>query len=189
ALHAYRQSPSDTAEQASQYYPSFSSARSSLLLHSLPLLPRSELPVFSQEEDMVAVILFSITWLMIKMAFQKVYEARLRNSNATIRAFAISPLAGVLDGLGLGLWVGSIRISSELISNMPVFEALTLNDLGIMPHKVKGFPIKFLIQYRKGGQTMVLRSNRGHVRSKMLKEKPLKVVNDGFDGIQIKVMM
>ncbi|KAE7997898.1 hypothetical protein FH972_002491 [Carpinus fangiana] len=29
--------------------------------------------------------------------------------------------------------------------------ALTFNDLGIVPHKVKGYPIEFLIQYRKGG--------------------------------------
>jgi len=29
--------------------------------------------------------------------------------------------------------------------------ALTFSDLGIVPHKVKGYPIEFLIQYRKGG--------------------------------------
>jgi NADH dehydrogenase (ubiquinone) 1 alpha subcomplex subunit 9 len=29
--------------------------------------------------------------------------------------------------------------------------ALTFNDLGIVPHKIKGYPIEFLIQYRKGG--------------------------------------
>ncbi|KAL6210781.1 hypothetical protein ACLB2K_016013 [Fragaria x ananassa] len=29
--------------------------------------------------------------------------------------------------------------------------ALTFNDLGILPHKIKGYPIEFLIQYRKGG--------------------------------------
>ncbi|XP_020228545.1 NADH dehydrogenase [ubiquinone] 1 alpha subcomplex subunit 9, mitochondrial isoform X2 [Cajanus cajan] len=29
--------------------------------------------------------------------------------------------------------------------------ALTFNDLGIVPHKLKGYPIEFLIQYRKGG--------------------------------------
>jgi len=29
--------------------------------------------------------------------------------------------------------------------------ALTFTDLGIMPHKVKGYPVEFLIQYRKGG--------------------------------------
>ncbi|GJX93420.1 hypothetical protein Tco_0348006 [Tanacetum coccineum] len=46
----------------------------------------------------------------------------------------------------------------DLISDPPVFEALTyvfealiFNDLGIVPHKVKGYPIEFLIQYRKGG--------------------------------------
>ncbi|XP_058207710.1 NADH dehydrogenase [ubiquinone] 1 alpha subcomplex subunit 9, mitochondrial [Rhododendron vialii] len=30
-------------------------------------------------------------------------------------------------------------------------DALTFNDLGIVPHKLKGYPIEFLIQYRKGG--------------------------------------
>lgn len=29
--------------------------------------------------------------------------------------------------------------------------ALTFNDLGIAPHKLKGYPIEYLIQYRKGG--------------------------------------
>ncbi|KAG4959388.1 hypothetical protein AAZX31_13G110800 [Glycine max] len=29
--------------------------------------------------------------------------------------------------------------------------ALTFNDLGIVPHKLKGYPIEFLISYRKGG--------------------------------------
>uniref|UniRef100_A0A7N0UBF1 NAD-dependent epimerase/dehydratase domain-containing protein n=1 Tax=Kalanchoe fedtschenkoi TaxID=63787 RepID=A0A7N0UBF1_KALFE len=29
--------------------------------------------------------------------------------------------------------------------------ALTFEDLGIVPHKLKGYPIEFLIQYRKGG--------------------------------------
>lgn len=29
--------------------------------------------------------------------------------------------------------------------------ALTFNDLGLMPHKIKGYPSEFLIQYRKGG--------------------------------------
>nr|GEW63851.1 hypothetical protein [Tanacetum cinerariifolium] len=43
-----RQSPLDIAEPASQYYPSFSSARSSLLPRSLHSLPRFELLVFSQ---------------------------------------------------------------------------------------------------------------------------------------------
>lgn len=30
-------------------------------------------------------------------------------------------------------------------------DALTFNDLGIEPHKLKGYPIEYLIQYRKGG--------------------------------------
>ncbi|WVY95627.1 hypothetical protein V8G54_027778 [Vigna mungo] len=29
--------------------------------------------------------------------------------------------------------------------------ALTFNDLGIIPHKLKGYPVEFLISYRKGG--------------------------------------
>ncbi|PWA63256.1 NAD(P)-binding Rossmann-fold superfamily protein [Artemisia annua] len=37
--------------------------------------------------------------------------------------------------------------SDKLVSE----DALTFNDLGIVPHKVKGYPIEFLIQYRKGG--------------------------------------
>lgn len=31
------------------------------------------------------------------------------------------------------------------------FAALTFNDLGVVPHKLKGYPIEYLIQYRKGG--------------------------------------
>lgn len=31
------------------------------------------------------------------------------------------------------------------------FSALTFEDLGLAPHKVKGYPVEFLIQYRKGG--------------------------------------
>ncbi|TYK24607.1 NADH dehydrogenase (ubiquinone) 1 alpha subcomplex subunit 9 [Cucumis melo var. makuwa] len=30
-------------------------------------------------------------------------------------------------------------------------KALTFNDLGIIPHKLKGYPVEFLISYRKGG--------------------------------------
>lgn len=31
------------------------------------------------------------------------------------------------------------------------FAALTFNDLGIVPHKLKGYPIEYLISHRKGG--------------------------------------
>lgn len=31
------------------------------------------------------------------------------------------------------------------------FAALTFNDLGLVPHKLKGYPIEFLIAFRKGG--------------------------------------
>uniref|UniRef100_UPI001CB96EA8 NADH dehydrogenase [ubiquinone] 1 alpha subcomplex subunit 9, mitochondrial n=1 Tax=Erigeron canadensis TaxID=72917 RepID=UPI001CB96EA8 len=37
--------------------------------------------------------------------------------------------------------------SDKLVSE----DALTFSDLGLVPHKVKGYPIEFLIQYRKGG--------------------------------------
>ncbi|XP_039039365.1 NADH dehydrogenase [ubiquinone] 1 alpha subcomplex subunit 9, mitochondrial-like [Hibiscus syriacus] len=29
--------------------------------------------------------------------------------------------------------------------------ALTFMDLGVLPHKLKGYPVEFLIQHRKGG--------------------------------------
>lgn len=35
--------------------------------------------------------------------------------------------------------------------NILVVVALTFNDLGLVPRKLKGYPIEFLIQYRKGG--------------------------------------
>lgn len=31
------------------------------------------------------------------------------------------------------------------------FAALTFKDLGVLPHKLKGYPVEFLAQYRKGG--------------------------------------
>lgn len=31
------------------------------------------------------------------------------------------------------------------------FAALTFMDLGIVPQKLKGYPVEYLIQYRKGG--------------------------------------
>jgi len=31
------------------------------------------------------------------------------------------------------------------------FAALTFSDLGLVPHKLKGYPIEFLIAFRKGG--------------------------------------
>ncbi|KAI7734859.1 hypothetical protein M8C21_008797 [Ambrosia artemisiifolia] len=37
--------------------------------------------------------------------------------------------------------------SDNLVSE----DALTFNDLELVPHKVKGYPIEYLIQYRKGG--------------------------------------
>ncbi|KAI7994533.1 hypothetical protein LOK49_LG11G00909 [Camellia lanceoleosa] len=30
-------------------------------------------------------------------------------------------------------------------------DALTFDALGIVPHKLKGYPIEFLLSYRKGG--------------------------------------
>lgn len=35
--------------------------------------------------------------------------------------------------------------------NYNCFTALTFEDLGIVPHKLKGYPVEYLIQYRKGG--------------------------------------
>lgn len=32
-----------------------------------------------------------------------------------------------------------------------VIAALTFDDLGIVPNKLKGYPVEFLICYRKGG--------------------------------------
>ncbi|KAJ4728344.1 NADH dehydrogenase [ubiquinone] 1 alpha subcomplex subunit 9, mitochondrial-like [Melia azedarach] len=37
--------------------------------------------------------------------------------------------------------------SDKIVSD----DVLTFEDLGIMPHKLKGYPIEFLISYRKGG--------------------------------------
>ncbi|KAJ9543437.1 hypothetical protein OSB04_023144 [Centaurea solstitialis] len=46
----------------------------------------------------------------------------------------------------------NLDVINALSSDTVVSEnALTFNDLGIVPHKVKGYPIEFLIQYRKGG--------------------------------------
>ncbi|XP_024974314.1 NADH dehydrogenase [ubiquinone] 1 alpha subcomplex subunit 9, mitochondrial [Cynara cardunculus var. scolymus] len=46
----------------------------------------------------------------------------------------------------------NLDVINALSSDTIVSEdALTFNDLGIVPHKVKGYPIEFLIQYRKGG--------------------------------------
>ncbi|KAK6164407.1 hypothetical protein DH2020_001271 [Rehmannia glutinosa] len=43
----------------------------------------------------------------------------------------------------------SLYIFLSLTDN--VITALTFEDLGIAPRKIKGYPIEFLIQYRKGG--------------------------------------
>lgn len=38
------------------------------------------------------------------------------------------------------------------VSNILCFLlALTFSDLGLVPRKVKGYPVEYLIQYRKGG--------------------------------------
>lgn len=42
-------------------------------------------------------------------------------------------------------------ILSFLLIFMVGSAALTFKDLEIVPHKLKGYPIEFLIQYRKGG--------------------------------------
>ena len=40
---------------------------------------------------------------------------------------------------------------SFVISTQWLFSALTFQDLDLVPHKLKGYPVEFLIQYRKGG--------------------------------------
>ncbi|KAI7984604.1 hypothetical protein LOK49_LG15G00704 [Camellia lanceoleosa] len=44
-----------------------------------------------------------------------------------------------------------IREAVTPLISLVGFAALTFDDLGIMPHKLKGYPVEFLIQYRKGG--------------------------------------
>lgn len=42
-------------------------------------------------------------------------------------------------------------IETLATDNIVSKDALTFEDLGLAPHKVKGYPVEFLIQYRKGG--------------------------------------
>ncbi|XP_016492347.1 NADH dehydrogenase [ubiquinone] 1 alpha subcomplex subunit 9, mitochondrial [Nicotiana tabacum] len=42
-------------------------------------------------------------------------------------------------------------IEAIITDNIVSKDALTFEDLGLAPHKVKGYPVEFLIQYRKGG--------------------------------------
>lgn len=46
------------------------------------------------------------------------------------------------------LWLVSFLIFLNFVVD---FVALTFSDLGLVPHKLKGYPVEFLIQYRKGG--------------------------------------
>ncbi|KAK4792898.1 hypothetical protein SAY86_023333 [Trapa natans] len=43
------------------------------------------------------------------------------------------------------------QINALTIDTVVSDNALTFKDLGIVPHKLKGYPIEFLISYRKGG--------------------------------------
>ncbi|OWM90266.1 NADH dehydrogenase [ubiquinone] 1 alpha subcomplex subunit 9, mitochondrial [Punica granatum] len=43
------------------------------------------------------------------------------------------------------------QINALTVDTVVSDNALTFNDLGIVPHKLKGYPIEFLISYRKGG--------------------------------------
>ncbi|XVF81077.1 hypothetical protein PTKIN_Ptkin15bG0127500 [Pterospermum kingtungense] len=43
------------------------------------------------------------------------------------------------------------QIHAFATDNIVSENALTFMDLGIVPHKLKGYPVEFLIQYRKGG--------------------------------------
>lgn len=42
-------------------------------------------------------------------------------------------------------------IEALTTDNLVSKDALTFDDLGIAPHKLKGYPVEYLIQYRKGG--------------------------------------
>lgn len=46
------------------------------------------------------------------------------------------------------LWLSHSFIASIIFGGIA---ALTFDDLGIVPHKLKGYPIEFLLSYRKGG--------------------------------------
>lgn len=43
------------------------------------------------------------------------------------------------------------QINALTVDTVVSNNALTFNDLGLVPHKVKGYPVEFLISYRKGG--------------------------------------
>ncbi|KAJ4956984.1 hypothetical protein NE237_013767 [Protea cynaroides] len=43
------------------------------------------------------------------------------------------------------------KINALTVDTVVSENALTFDDLGIVPHKLKGYPIEFLISYRKGG--------------------------------------
>ncbi|XP_077252724.1 NADH dehydrogenase [ubiquinone] 1 alpha subcomplex subunit 9, mitochondrial-like [Tasmannia lanceolata] len=43
------------------------------------------------------------------------------------------------------------QINALTVDTLMSDNALTFDDLGIVPHKLKGYPIEFLISYRKGG--------------------------------------
>uniref|UniRef100_A0A1D1XI11 NADH dehydrogenase [ubiquinone] 1 alpha subcomplex subunit 9, mitochondrial n=1 Tax=Anthurium amnicola TaxID=1678845 RepID=A0A1D1XI11_9ARAE len=43
------------------------------------------------------------------------------------------------------------QISSLTVDTVVSENALTFQDLGIVPHKLKGYPVEFLISYRRGG--------------------------------------
>ncbi|KAH7691922.1 NADH dehydrogenase (ubiquinone) 1 alpha subcomplex subunit 9 protein [Dioscorea alata] len=43
------------------------------------------------------------------------------------------------------------QIESLTVDTVVSEKALTFNDLGIVPHKLKGYPVEYLISYRKGG--------------------------------------
>ncbi|XP_010264829.1 PREDICTED: NADH dehydrogenase [ubiquinone] 1 alpha subcomplex subunit 9, mitochondrial [Nelumbo nucifera] len=43
------------------------------------------------------------------------------------------------------------QINALTVDTVVSENALTFNDLGIVPHKLKGYPVEYLISYRKGG--------------------------------------
>ncbi|CAL5425026.1 unnamed protein product [Camellia sinensis] len=53
--------------------------------------------------------------------------------------------------VGTGFRYSTISCAFTPLISLVGFAALTFDDLSIMPHKLKGYPVEFLIQYRKGG--------------------------------------
>ncbi|XP_066319879.1 NADH dehydrogenase [ubiquinone] 1 alpha subcomplex subunit 9, mitochondrial-like isoform X1 [Miscanthus floridulus] len=70
------------------------------------------------------------------------------------RAIA-SPREMLLNKVPFPLLTPSIfnldQINAFAVDNLVSEDALTFEDLGIMPQKLKGYPVEYLVSYRKGG--------------------------------------